>query len=205
MVKAIKISLIIIILFSLNIFADHHPAVPRNVIETRIGPFELGKLLPNKYLTCKSVSDGTEWYEYYLLFDKPDNPNNCLRIQINAECINDSGKQIICSSKSKRKITDIGIETERPYKQFSESESFCKIDISIDELKTSKGIRIGDPLKKVLRIYGPPSYDGHLTNKEFNCPYYIIYTKEKEIGIGRSFDFQIFNNRVIGIRINEGE
>jgi hypothetical protein len=205
MVKAIKISSIIIILFSLKIFADHHPAVPRNVIETRIGPFELGKLLPSKYLTCKSISDGNEWYEYYLLFENPNNPNNCLRVQINAECINDSGKQIICTSKSTRKITYIDIETERPYKLFSESESFCKIDISIDELKTSKGIRIGDPLEKVLRIYGPPSYDGHLKNKGFNCPYYIIYTKEKEIGNGRSFDFQIFNDIVIGIRISEGE
>ncbi len=191
-----------------NIFAQHEPYIPRDATETRVGPFELGKLMPKEYLQCNPYSIySDEWVENnYFIFENPDNPNNCIRIYIHASCVSASGKDTICTNNALRKIRFIEVESESlTYKPFTVSKVLCKLNMAVTKLITSGGIGIGDSLDKVLRLYGLPSTHEEMIHKIYDSPYYIMYTKECEIKQSNQFDFKILNNKVIAIRIYKSE
>ena len=203
---AIVLSILFQFLLLQNIVADHLPAIPRNVTETRIGPFELGKTLPDQFLGCKPFLSAGD-LDYLAFFENPDDQNHSLRVTVDIGCLNRDGSIVSCSFDSKEVVAGISVETEPPYTPFEEAESRCKLPISVRQLQTSRGIRVGDPLKKVLHAYGPPSTSTKelQTGKESHKPYYIIYTKHEMTGLGREFDFQIKDGIVIGIRVCVGE
>ncbi len=202
----IALSILFQFLLLQNIVADHLPATPRNVTETRIGPLELGKALPVQFRGCKPYLAAGD-LDYLAFFENPDDQNYSLRVTLDIGCLNREDTIVSCSRDAKEVVTGISVETEPPYRPFEYAESRCKLPISVGQLQTSRGIRVGDPLKKVLQAYGPPSTSTKqfLTREKSHEAYYIIYTKYKETGLGREFDFQIKDDIVIGIRVYVGE
>jgi hypothetical protein len=186
--------------------ADHEPATPRNVVEKQLGPLHVGAQLPDAFLGCGSSMKGFPNEEYLAFFDSPDDPTHSAVLWVNVDCLGEKRQLVPCVVTSPRFVKFLDITT-RAYRGDT-VQPRCQLPLPPREFETSRGIRLGDAIAKVLSRYGPASVNNRLAQEGSRSSFYILYTKGTETGDDREVLFRFENRLVIEIMIEmygEGE